>query len=201
MVSFIIGRKLNMTSFFKPSGEKVAVTLVEAGPCTVVAERTKDKNGYKAAVLEYQLKRNKVLKEFRLDDGDEVNIGQQIKADIFQAGDIVQVTGISKGRGFAGVVKRWGFAGGPKTHGQSDRQRAPGSIGAGTTPGHVHKGKKMAGRMGGQRVTIKNLEVVKVDEKKNLIALKGGIPGSFNSVVYIRKLSSTKNSGEVSNEN
>lgn len=133
------------------------------------------------------------LREVRLAGKSDLKVGDLIYAkDIFKPGDLVSVSGVSKGKGFAGVVKRWGFAGGPKTHGQSDRQRSPGSIGQGTTPGRVHKGKKMAGRMGNKYVTVKNLTVVQVDDEKNEIALSGPVPGVYGGLLLVKKISSGK---------
>jgi large subunit ribosomal protein L3 len=127
------------------------------------------------------------LREVQADDVSEFEIGQEVNVDIFEVGEKVDVIGTTKGRGFAGSMKRWGFAGGPRTHGQSDRARAPGSIGGGTTPGKVYKGMKMAGHMGNVRVTAKNLEVIRIDTERNLIFVKGGIPGAPNGLVMIRK--------------
>jgi large subunit ribosomal protein L3 len=193
---------------------RVPVTYVKAGPCFVTQIKTKDADGYWAVQLGFGDKRIKnvtkplqghlkgAIKDKRaprylrevltknkpdLKVGDKVHIG-----DIFKVGDVISVTGVSKGKGFAGVVKRWKFAGGPRTHGQSDRLRAPGSIGQGTTPGRVHKGKKMAGRMGTQKVTVKNLRVVDVNEKDNELLLSGPVPGVFGSLVVIVRLASGK---------
>jgi large subunit ribosomal protein L3 len=127
------------------------------------------------------------LKEFKKNDGDDVKLGDEIKVDIFSEGDRITVTGISKGKGFAGTIKRHGFGGGPKSHGQSDRHRAPGSIGQSSYPSRVIKGIKMAGRMGGEKVTVKNVKVVKVDQEKNLLLVKGAVPGHIKSYVYINK--------------
>lgn len=200
-----------MTQVFDEQGHVVPVTLIEAGPCYVTQKKDKDTDGYTAVQLGYgELQEKRVnkpmsghlkkagvpmlkhLREFRVKDHSDFELGQVITADIFEVGDLVDVVGTSKGKGFAGVVKRHGFAGGPKTHGQSDRHRAPGSIGAGTTPGRVFKGMRMAGRMGGQRVTVSNLEVVVVDADRNLLAVKGAIPGAKNGLVVVKEARKTK---------
>ena len=199
----ILGKKIGMTRIFDESGDTVAATLIEAGPCVVVQIKTDEKDGYNAVQLGYAEQKEKritkpvlghfkranvsphrILKEFRDMEG-EYKEGDQILSDIFSPGERVNVAGLSKGRGFAGVVKRHGFRGGPKTHGQSDRHRAPGSIGQSAYPKRVFKGIKMAGRMGHKRTTIRNLEVVKVLPDRNLILLKGGVPGARNSIVEI----------------
>ena len=198
-------------------GTRVSVTWVKAGPCIVTHVKNMEHDGYWAVQLGFGEKKakntskplkghfkkitttkNKVqstkdkyprfLREVKLDKEPEVKVGDVINlTDIFKKGDLIAVTGISKGKGFAGVVKRWGFAGGPRTHGQSDRERAPGSIGQGTTPGRVHKGKKMAGRMGSDKVTIKNLIVVDIKEDEGFMALSGPVPGTSRGVLIIRK--------------
>ena len=192
-------------------GIRVPVTKVVAGPCVVTQVKNRDRDGYWSVQLGFgerkiknlskplqghlkgAIKNNKApyyLREVRLKKEADVKVGDSVKAsDIFKVGDVVSVTGISKGKGFAGVVKRWHFAGGPKTHGQSDRQRAPGSIGQGTTPGRVLKGKKMAGRMGMDRVTIKNIHIIFVDDEKNEITLSGPIPGHFGSKLMLTRIS------------
>jgi len=202
-VQGLIGRKIGTTQVFRESGEAICVTVVEAGPCTVTQIKTADKDGYDAVQLGYQDVRRlnkprtghlkssggqfRFLREVDADDLSEIEVGQTVDAGLFTEGDIVNATGLSKGRGFAGVVKRHGFHGGPKTHGQSDRHRAPGSIGAGSTPGHVLKGMKMAGHMGNARVTIRKLEVIQADPGRNLLLVKGALPGARNSLVMIRK--------------
>ncbi len=207
----ILGKKLGMTRLFKEDGTVVPVTVIQAGPCFVTQVKTEDKDGYKAIQLGFEevkpkslnrpelerLRKHNLpplryLKELRVDNPEEYEVGQKITVSIFEVGDKVDVTGWSKGRGFAGTVKRWGFGGGPRTHGQSDRVRAPGSIGAGTDPGRVIKGLRMAGRMGNQRVTVQNLEVVYVDPQRNLIAVKGAVPGAKNSLVIIRQARKTE---------
>ncbi len=202
MIRGIIGRKIGMTQVFRESGLVEPVTVIEGGPCTVTQVRTVERDGYQAAQLGFQTAKKlnrperghlsktglfKRLREVPVDGVDDLEVGQQINVDLFEEGEKVDVIGRSKGQGFQGGMKRWGFSGGPRTHGQSDRARAPGSIGAGTTPGKVLKGKKMAGHMGDRRITVKNLEVVKVDPERNLLLLRGGIPGAHNSLLLIKK--------------
>jgi large subunit ribosomal protein L3 len=204
MVLGIIGKKLGMTQIFRENGEAQAVTAIAAGPCTVIQVKKADKEGYNAVQLGFgdakrlksperghlkELGQFRHLREFRVDDAGSVNVGDKLDVTLFEEGDLVDVTGASKGKGFAGVVKRHGFHGGPKTHGQSDRYRHPGSIGAGTSPGRVLKGTRMAGRMGGERVTVRHLEVFKADAEKNLLLLKGAVPGNKNGLLLIRKSS------------
>jgi large subunit ribosomal protein L3 len=191
-----------MTQVFDESGTAQATTIVEAGPCYVTQVRTQDSDGYEAVQLGFgtKTKLNKpqrghlkdlplmrYLREVRSDGDGPIQVGDLVNADIFEPGEIVDVTGTSKGRGFAGVIKRHGFAGGPKTHGQSDRWRHPGSIGSGTTPGRVFKGLRMAGHMGNKRVTVQNLEVLRVDPERNLVAIKGAVPGPPGGLVVIKK--------------
>ena len=193
---------------------RVPVTLINAGPCVVTHIKNEPKDGYWAIQLGLGERRIKniskpnkghlrgiikgkfaprFLREVRVDKKPDYKVGDKISvSDIFKKGDVVSVTGTSKGKGFAGVVKRWGFAGGPRTHGQSDRLRAPGSIGQGTTPGRVHKGKKMAGRMGHKQVTVKNLIVVDLDEENNVLSLSGPVPGIPGSFLIIKKIASGK---------
>jgi large subunit ribosomal protein L3 len=202
MIQDIIGRKLGMTQICKDDGETQAVTVIEAGPCIVTQVKKTAKEGYNAAQLGFgqakqlsspqrghlkELGQFKYLREFRVDDIDSVNIGDRVDVSLFEAGDLVDVTGVSKGKGFAGVVKRHGFAGGPKTHGQSDRHRAPGSIGATTSPGRVLKGRRMAGRMGDRQVTVRCLEVFQAAPDRNLLMVKGAVPGAINGLLLIRK--------------
>lgn len=204
MIQAIIGKKLGTTQIFRDNGEVKAVTAIEAGPCAVSQVKTKGKEGYDAVQLAFgeakQLKsplkghlkglgKFKYLREFRTVDAATLETGSKIDVGIFQAGDLVDITGISKGRGFAGVVKRYHFRGGPKTHGQSDRHRHPGSIGSTTSPGRVLKGLRMAGRMGNDRVTIRNLEVVEADVARNLLLVKGAVPGAKNGLLLIKKSS------------
>jgi large subunit ribosomal protein L3 len=195
-----------MTQMFGEDGKSEAVTAIEAGPCTVTQIKTTDKEGYDAAQIGFaatgqkkQSKRKrskskekepvkfKHLHEFKYDGPESIEVGQTIDVSLFKAGDIVDVTGISKGKGFAGTVKRHGFAGGPKTHGQSDRHRAPGSIGSTTTPGRVLKGMRMAGHMGARQVTVSNLTVYEADPERNLLLIKGAVPGARNGLLLIKK--------------
>lgn len=205
MINTILGKKLEMTSAFDAKGHRVPLTVIEAGPCSIIQVKTKDKDGYTSVQLGFGEKKKakkplrgiiqkvgiktipRYIKEARITNGKELpKAGEVIKVgDVFSTGDLVTVSGISKGKGFTGVVKRWGFAGGPKTHGQSDRQRAPGSIGQTTTPGRVFKGKKMAGRKGGGSVTIQNLEIIDVIVEKNLLKVKGAVPGARGSLIFI----------------
>lgn len=200
----IIGKKINMSQRFTADGRAVPVTRIKAGPVTVTALRTPEKDGYLAVQLGFgsgrnisksmqgHLKASKAnptnIREFRLAKSEPINVGDQFKVtDIFRKGEVVDVTATSKGKGFAGVVKRHGFHGGPKTHGQSDRHRAPGSIGAGTTPGRVLKGKKMAGRMGNEQVTTQGLEVIAIEPEEDILVLKGAVPGPTGGVLTIVK--------------
>jgi large subunit ribosomal protein L3 len=202
MVQGIIGKKLGMGQVFAEDGKAEAVTAIEAGPCVVTQIKTAAKEGYNAAQLGFgqakrlnspqkghlkKLGQFKHLREFRVDDTESINVGDKVDASLFKEGDLVNITGIAKGKGFAGVVKRHGFAGGPKTHGQSDRHRAPGSIGSTTSPGRVLKGMRMAGHMGNNRVTARHLEVYKADPERNLLLVKGAVPGARNSLVLIEK--------------
>ena len=197
-------------------GFRIPVTKVTAGPCVVTQIKKMDRDGYWAIQLGFSSKKAKntskslqghlkkntndklqmtnyprYIKEVRVDKEPEFKVGDEVKvSDIFKAGDVVAVSGISKGKGFAGVVKKWGFRGGPRTHGQSDRERAPGSIGQTTTPGRVYKGKKMAGRMGGEQTTIKNLHVISVNEENGEIEISGQIPGTVGSILTIKKIKS-----------
>ena len=198
----LLGKKLGMTQVFREDGRAEPVTAVEAGPCVVTQVKTTTKDGYEAVQLGFGEARRltkpmeghlrhtgkfRHLREMPARDLTEVQVGQRVDASLFQPGDLVDVTGTSKGRGFAGVVKRHGFHGGPKTHGQSDRHRAPGSIGGGTSPGRVFKGKKMAGHMGNARVTTRGLEVIQVDAERNLLLIKGAVPGARNGLLVIRQ--------------
>lgn len=202
MLNGIIGRKLGMSQVFGDDGRAEAVTAIEAGPCTVTQIKTKDRERYDAVQLGFgdskrlnspqrghlkELGQFRYLREFRVDDTEGIQVGDRLDVSLFEAGDLVDVTGISKSKGFAGVVKRHHFAGGPKTHGQSDRHRHPGSIGATTTPGRVFKGMKMAGRMGGDRVTARHLEVFSADPERNLLLVIGAVPGDKNGLLLIRK--------------
>lgn len=213
MINGIIGIKLGMTRIFDDKGTAIPVTLIHSGPCPVVQIKTKESHGYSAVQIAYgdtkeksatkalighfkkaNLKPYKYLKEFRIkSDGsvgtiEGLQVGQEIKVDIFSAGDIVDISGLTKGKGFQGVVKRHNFAGGPRTHGQSDRLRAPGAIGS-QRPQRVKKETKMAGHMGHEWKTIQRLEIVKVLPQENLLLVKGSVPGNNNSMVIIRKTS------------
>jgi large subunit ribosomal protein L3 len=207
MIQGIIGRKLGTTQFFGEKGNAEAATMIEAGPCTVVQVKTSETDGYTAAKLGFGAakKQNSVLKgqskglgdfkylrEFRMETAEGVKVGDKLDVSLFKPGDKITVTGISKGRGFAGGVKRYKFHGGPKTHGQSDRNRAPGSIGSTTTPGRVYKGTRMAGHMGDDRVTVRNMEVLKADVERNLLLVKGPVPGAKNGLLLIGKSSGRK---------
>lgn len=202
----LLGRKLGMTTVFTERGEAVPVTVVEAGPNTVTQIRTKERDGYEAVVLGYgdvrqrkltkpvqgqqqalQGKYVRYLREMQADDVAQHTPGEVLDVDLFNANDLVDVTGWSKGKGFQGVMRRHGFRGGPRTHGQSDRMRAPGSIGAGTNPGRVWKGKRMAGRMGGVRKTVQRLRVVRIDPERHLLLIKGSVPGAKNGLLYVRR--------------
>ena len=202
----IIGKKVGMTQIFDDRGNVIPVTVLEVGPCYVTQVRTTERDGYMAIQLGFgetkpqrltkgqlgHLKRNNLpalryLREFRVRDVDvDVEEGQEIKADVFEVGERVDVIGKSKGRGFAGTVKRHHFNRQPVTHGASDRTRAPGSIGAGSTPGRVIKGMRMGGHMGSERVTMENLEVVVVDVEKNMIAVRGSVPGSNGGIIMLK---------------
>jgi large subunit ribosomal protein L3 len=204
-VKGILGRKVGMTQVFRDDGTVVPVTVVEAGPCYVTQLRLPERDGYRAVQLGYgnakakHLTRGQMghlekagtpqlrhLREVRTREDEEYEIGQRILADIFAPGERVDIEGRSKGRGFAGVVKRYHFAGGPRTHGQSDRERAPGSIGACATPGKVWKGQKMPGQMGNKKTTVQNLEVVLVDPERNLLAVRGSVPGPKGALVLVK---------------
>ncbi len=186
---FILGRKLNMSQVWK-DGKVTPVTLVEVSKNKVALLRTKEKDGYEAV----QITDGKKRREFRLSDQrpvtsdkENLKVGDVIDISVFKEGDMVKVIGVSKGRGFQGVVKRHGFAGGPKTHGQKNRWRAPGSIGP-TAPQKVFPGRKMAGRMGGERVTVKNLKIAGVDADKNILMIKGAVPGARGGLLQISKI-------------
>ena len=199
----LLGRKVGMTTVYDDSGRANAVTMVEVGPCVVTQVKTEQRDGYQAVQVGFirAKKTNMPLRghferaggtyqhvqEFKVSDLGDYEVGQELRANVFSFGDAIKVTGISKGKGFAGGVKRHGFAGGPKTHGQSDRHRAPGSVGAGTAPGRVWPGTRMAGHMGDRRVTTRGLSVEGVDPVKNYILVKGSVPGARNSVVRIEK--------------
>jgi large subunit ribosomal protein L3 len=203
MIQGMVGKKLGMTQIFDETGVALPVTVIECGPNVVTQIRTTEKDGYEAVQLGFGISKrlnrpeqghrkesgfmSNVLREVKVTGLDDLEVGQQIKADTFAMGELVDVTANSKGRGFQGGMKRHGFRGGPKTHGQSDRWRAPGSIGSSATPGRVMKGMKMAGHMGNARVTVQNLEVVRVDLDRNLLLVKGSVPGPNKGLVIIRK--------------
>ncbi len=204
MKKAILGTKIGMTQIFDEEGKVIPVTVVLAGPCTVVQKKTVETDGYEAVQVGYgevkEKKLNKPLKghfakadtaakkylrEFRLEDVSALNVGDEIKADIFEAGEKVDVTGISKGKGFAGPMKRWGLHRGPMAHG-SGYHRGSGSMGACSAPGRVMKGKKLPGHMGVDKITVQNLEVVKVNAEENIILLKGAVPGSKGGLITIK---------------
>jgi len=178
----IIGNKIGMTQIFDETGQVVGVSVVKAGPCKVEQVKTLQQEGYNAIKLSCNLKK----REFRVENPEEYKVGQEIKVDIFKPGDMVKVTGKSIGKGFAGVVKRFHAHRGPMTHG-SKSHRIPGSSSSGTTPGRVWKGRHMPGRLGGGQVTVKSVQVIQVDTEKNLLLLKGSVPGKRGNLVSIRK--------------
>ncbi len=202
----LIGKKIGMTRIFDDAGVQIPVTIIEAGPCAVVQVKSEESDGYSAIQLGFGAQKAKraskaevghaakagleaaprLMREFASDNGEQYEVGEQLTVEVFEAGDRVKVTGRSKGRGFQGVVKRHGFAGRPASHGHS-MSRTPGSMGPGTDPSRVIKGKKLPGRMGGTRTTIRNLQVVRVDGERNLIFVKGGVPGARNGYVLISK--------------
>jgi large subunit ribosomal protein L3 len=210
----ILGKKVGMTQLFDKSGTVIPVTIIEAGPCFVTQVKSADtKDKYNAVQLGFEeVAERKLTKgerghlrkagapnvrhlhEFRYEELPSLNIGDVIKADIFEEGELVDVIGTSKGRGFAGAVKRYGFAGGPKTHGQSDRHRTPGSRGAGTTPGHTYPGMRGPGHFGDAQITVQNLKVALVDPERNLIAVRGAVPGAQGSLVVVREAVKKKKS-------
>ena len=204
MKKAIIAKKIGMTQVFSDNGLLIPVTVLEAGPCVVVQKKTVDNDGYEAIQVGFGevnakklikpkkghfdkagVEAKKVLKEVRLDDISSYEVGSEIKADVFAAGDKVDVTGISKGKGYQGPIKRHGQSRGPMAHG-SKFHRAVGSLSSATTPGKVKKGKKMAGQMGSVKVTVQNLEIVKADAQKNLLLIKGAVPGNKGTVVVIK---------------
>ena len=222
MEKAIIGKKIGMTQIFDADGKVIPVTVIEAGPCTVVQKKTEEKDGYNAVQLGYgdvaerkltkpelgHIKKagvapKKVLKEFALEDCSKYEVGDELKADVFAAGDRVDVTGISKGHGFQGVVKRHGAAIKRMTHGGGPVHRHQGSLGAGTTPGHIYKGRDGAGQMGNEQVTVLNLDVVQVDPELGIIAVRGAIPGPKGGVVFlhnsVKKYVEPKGAAGISN--
>ncbi|TEU03817.1 50S ribosomal protein L3 [Candidatus Aerophobetes bacterium Ae_b3a] len=204
MSKVILGRKLAMTQIFDEN-VLIPITIVEAGPCIIVERKVKEKNGYNAIQLGFlEVKENRVnkpelghfkksevrpqkyLREIRVKDIGNLKIRDEIRVDVFKEGDLVDVVGISKGKGFAGVVKRYGFKGGPASHGAGGWRRRPGSIGASADPSRVFKGKKMPGKMGAEKKTVRNLKIVKVDKKENLLLIRGSLPGIKGSLLTIK---------------
>ena len=205
MKKAIIGKKVGMTQIFDEAGKVIPVTVIEAGPCVVVQKKTDDKEGYTSVQLGYEdvaekklskpekghfdkagVGYKKHLKEFRLEDTSALNVGDVLKADVFKEGDKVDVTGISKGKGYAGVVKRFGQGRTPTTHGGGPVHRHAGSMGSSTDPSRIFPGKKQAGHMGVEQVTVQNLDVVKVDPELNMIVIRGAIPGPKGGIVYVK---------------
>lgn len=205
MINGLIGKKIGMTRVFTEDGRWIDVTVLEAGPCTVVQRKTKETDGYSAVQLGYGalkesrcnkplkghfeksgLDPKRTLREFRIDDAIELSPGDEIKADIFAAGDKLDISGTSKGKGFAGAIKRHGFGGGPGGHG-SHFHRAPGSVGQSADPAKVFKNKKLPGQMGNKRITVQNIEVVNVDLDKNIVLVRGSVPGANGGLIRISK--------------
>lgn len=206
-MSGLLGKKIRMTQVFDDTGKSIPVTVINAGPCYVSQIKTEDIDGYRAVQIGYMelkekhskkpvvghlkkanLKSLKYLREFDLPFNEGIKVGDELKVDMFKEGEEVVIAGYAKGRGFQGVMKRHGFHGGQKTHGQSDRMRAPGSIGQSSDPSRVIKGMKMAGKMGNNRVTIPLVQVVRIDSERNLIFIKGPVPGGPNSLIEIKKV-------------
>jgi large subunit ribosomal protein L3 len=203
MTEGIIGKKLGMTQVYREGGTSEPVTAIQAGPCTVMQVKTLEKDGYQAVQLGYgaarprggkrakgkdkETPKPRYRREFALAEGEEMTPGQTVDVTLFSPGDKIDVIGTSRGKGFAGGMKRWNFQGAQQTHGQSDRQRAPGSLGAGTSPGRVFKGQHMAGHLGAARVTAINLEVIEVDADRNLLFVRGSVPGMTNGLVLVKK--------------
>lgn len=205
-MSGLIGRKIGMTQIYGQGHQAVPVTLIEAGPCVVVQVKDKKRDGYEALQLGFldakpsrvnkpmaghfaaaKTSPKRVLREFRVPDASAFQVGQTVTAELFKPGDLVKITGITKGKGTAGVVKRHGFHGGPATHGQTDRTRRSGAVSSGSTPGRVYPGKRMAGRMGNRTFSLRNVVVERVDAEKNLIAVKGRVPGAAEGILTIHK--------------
>ncbi|MCL2248911.1 MAG: 50S ribosomal protein L3 [Oscillospiraceae bacterium] len=205
MVKAIIGKKIGMTQIFDENGKVIPVTVIEAGPCLVTQKKTMENDGYEAIQIGYQdvkerrltkprlghIKKagvapKKHLKEFRLDDTSTYNVGDELKADVFAEGDKVDITGISRGKGFSGVIKRHGASRTATSHGGGPVHRHAGSMGAGTDPARIFKGKIGAGQMGNEQVTVQNLDVVKVDPERNMIAVRGAVPGPRQGIVYLK---------------
>ena len=215
MLEGLIGKKVGMTQTFDDKGNVLPVTIITAGPCTVIQKKSRENDGYTAVQIGFQEDRDvkkvnkavqghfdkagvppvKFVREFPIDEKSEVKVGDSVFVDIFSVGDKVDVIGISKGKGFAGVIKRWGFKGGKATHGSMFHRR-PGSIGASAYPSRVMKGKKLPGQMGNKRVTVKNLTVIETDKEKNLIVVKGAVPGASGGYLLIKK---SKNKNRMDN--
>ena len=206
-IDFIIGRKVGMTRIFDDLGSDYPVTIIEAGPCEITQIKSIENEGYSSIQMGYLDKEvrytnksekghfdkagvpaKKILKEFTFDELENIELGQTVTADIFETGDFVEVAGASKGKGFAGHMKRHGFSGGRRSHGKNSVMRKAGSIGAGSDPSRVWPGTRMAGRMGNENVTVKNLEVTRVEKDKNLLFIKGAVPGAKNGIVFISKI-------------
>ena len=211
MQKAIIGKKVGMTQIFDESGKVIPVTVIEAGPCVVTQKKTTEKDGYNAVQLGFEdVKESKLtkpelghlkkadvalkkhLKEFRVEKAAEMNVGDEIKASVFAVGDKVDVTGISKGKGYAGVIKRFGQGRTPTSHGGGPVHRHAGSMGSSTDPSRIFPGKKQAGHMGVDQVTVQNLDIVKVDAELNMIAIRGAVPGPKGSIVYIKNTVKTQ---------
>ncbi len=207
MIQGILGRKLGMTQVFGEKGRAEPVTAIEAGPCAVTQVKSKAKEGYEAVQLGFGESKRLTkaekghlkdlppfahVREFRVDTSADVKVGDKVDVSLFKEGDVVSVSGISKGKGFSGVVKRHHFKGGPKTHGQTDRNRHPGAIGSTTTPGHLWKGLRMAGHMGGERTKALRLKVVRTDPERNLLLVRGAVPGYKNGLLLIEKAEKRK---------
>ena len=205
-IDFLIGRKIGMTRIFDKLGSDFPVTIIEAGPCSITQVKSVEKDGISSVQIGFidKSKRHskktekghfekvgvpvkKFVKEFASDKLEDVEPGQQVTADIFETGDFVSVSGVSKGKGFAGHMKRHGFSGGRRSHGKNSVMRKAGSVGAGTDPGRIWPGSRMAGRMGNAQVSVKNLEVARVEKDNNLIFIKGAVPGARNGIVYLSK--------------
>ena len=205
-VNFLIGRKIGMTRIFDSFGSDYPITILEAGPCAVTQIKTTERDGYTAVQLGFQdksghhlkkaenghfekagISAKHVLKEISITNVDGIDVGKNYCADVFEIGDLVTVSGRSKGKGFAGHMKRHGFSGGRRSHGKNSVMRKAGSVGAGTDPSRIWPGTRMAGRMGNNKVSVKNLEVIRVEKEKNLLFIKGAIPGAKQGIVYITK--------------
>lgn len=206
MAKKIFGKKLGMTRYFLDEGKSFPVTIVQAWPCVIIQKKTKARDGYEAIQVGFEVQKEnrlnkpmrgkfkaagdrffKYIREIRVEDAEQFELGQEIKVDTFEIGDRIKVSGKSKGRGFSGVIKRWGFSGGKKTHGCRSH-RVPGSIGMSATPGKVAKGKKLPGRMGFQKTTIKNLKILDIRPELDVIAIKGSVPGSRDTIIEISEV-------------